>query len=126
MIYVLIAIICLFVGMLIGIVLVSLAASNRDFDERNSKLKKNCKTGIEDLSDQYRHEVPRPYKGKLNDQIYREDAVKALCDFACHRGAFCPDGYCYEVRMVFDDAEAVKGGQDAELDRRDSETSRKT
>ena len=44
----------------------------------------------------------KPYKGKLTDNILREDAIKALCKSKCHPGVLCPDEYCLEVREVFD------------------------
>lgn len=47
------------------------------------------------------------YKGKLTDYILREDAIRALCKSTCYRGVFCPDEYCCEVRIPFDDIPAA-------------------
>lgn len=39
---------------------------------------------------------------RLTDCILREHAVLALCKATCHRGPFCPDEYCVEVREPID------------------------
>ena len=67
------------------------------------------KSGFKALTERFRKERRKPYKGKLDDLIRREDAVKAVCKFACCPGPLCPDMYCYEVRMIFDDIDAVEG-----------------